>query len=56
MEQLGKMFHEFGLTRIRKPAPTKAATPTPAPARKRHPESEDKEFRQKRHSENRRDR
>ena len=40
MEQLGQMFHDFGLTQIRKPATTKAATPTPAPARKRHPDSE----------------
>ena len=49
------MFHEFGLTQTQKPAPTKAATQTPAPARKQHPESEDREFRHKRHSENRRD-
>ena len=42
-------------TQLRKPAPTKEATPTPAPARKRHPDQEDREFRHKRHSENRRD-
>ena len=56
MEQLGQMFHNFGLAQLRKQPPTKEATPTPTPARKRHPDQEDREFRHKRHSENRRDR